>query len=79
MSQSTTFTPEYLVYLERRYNDLKQIVEAMVSYFPYEATEENHALDTIEREMDYLADILGYENIEAFLDRLIENDGGCDE
>jgi hypothetical protein len=75
-----TFTPEYLQYLDRRYNDIKQVLEAVLGYFPYKALEENHLVDTLEAEFDYLADILGYEDLGTFLDRLLENmDGERDE
>jgi hypothetical protein len=70
----STYTPEYLQYLERRYNDIKQVLEAVLGCFPSETLEENHLVDTLEAEFDYLADILGYEDLGAFLDRLIESD-----
>lgn len=67
------YTPEHLAYLERRYVDLKQIFESVVSYFPPEAYSDNHLFDTIVCEFNYLADILGFEDDMAFLDRLIGN------
>jgi hypothetical protein len=70
---SKSFTPEQLAYLERRYVDLKQVFEAMVSYYPPEAYDENYFFETIVCEFNYLADILGYEDENAFLDRLIGN------
>lgn len=66
-----SFTPEQLAYLERRYVDLKQVFEAMVSYYPPDAYDENYFFETIVCEFNYLADILGYEDENAFLDRLI--------
>lgn len=65
------FTPEHLAVLERRYVDLKQVYEAMISYYPPDAYEENYLFETIVCEFNYLADQLGYENDEAFLDRLM--------
>jgi hypothetical protein len=64
-------TPEHLAFLERRYVDLKQVYEAMISYYPPDAYEENYLFETIVCEFNYLADALGYENDEAFLDRLM--------
>ena len=64
-------TPEHLAFLERRYVDLKQVYEAMISYYPPDAYEENYLFETIVCEFNYLADTLGYENDEAFLDRLM--------
>jgi hypothetical protein len=69
-----TYTPEHLAYLERRYVDLKQIFEAMISYFPPDAYDENHLFDTIVCEFNYLADILGFEDEHALLDRLLGDD-----
>lgn len=71
-------TPEHLAFLERRYVDLKQVYEAMISYYPPDAYEENYLFETIVCEFNYLADALGYENDEAFLDRLM-GDGTHDE
>lgn len=68
-----SLTPEYLAYLERRYVDLKQVYEAVVSYFPPEIYEENYFFETVVCEFNYLADLLGYENDEAFLTRLLGN------
>jgi hypothetical protein len=70
------YRPEYLTYLERRYNDLKQVYEAMISYYPPDAYEENHLFDTIVAEFNYLADILGFEDTDALLNRLL---GGSDD
>lgn len=75
-------TPEHLAFLERRYVDLKQVYEAMISYYPPDAYEENYLFETIVCEFNYLADTLGYENDEAFLDRLMgdsESDDDLDE
>jgi hypothetical protein len=69
-----SLTPEYLAYLERRYVDLKQVYEAMVSYFSPDIYEENYFFETVVCEFNYLADLLGYENDEAFLNRLVGND-----
>lgn len=69
-----SYTPEYLGYLERRYVDLKQIFEAVISYYPPDAYEENHLFETIVCEFNYLADILGYEDEGQMLDRLLRND-----
>ena len=66
-------TPEHLAVLERRYVDLKQVYEAMVSYYPPDAYEENYLFETIVCEFNYLAETLGYENDEAFLDRLMSD------
>lgn len=63
-------TPEYRAFLDRRYSDLKQIVEAVLAFWPPEALEENHLMTTIECEMDWLADKLGYEDVLAMLERL---------
>ncbi len=74
------FTPEHLAFLERRYVDLKQVYEAMISYYPPDAYEENYLFETIVCEFNYLADTLGYENDEAFLDRLMgDRDDDDDE
>jgi len=69
-----SYTPEHLAHLERRYVDLKQVFEAMISYYPPEAYEENYFFETIVCEFNYLADILGFEDEGAFLDRLISRD-----
>jgi hypothetical protein len=69
-----SYTPEHLAYLERRYVDLKQLFEAVISYYPPEAYEDNHLFDTIVCEFNYLADLLGFEDESAFLDRLIGHD-----
>lgn len=74
-----SYTPEHLAYLERRYVDLKQVFEAVVSYFPPEAYSDNHLIDTIVCEFNYLADILGFEDDMAFLDRLIGNQDARDD
>lgn len=66
-------TPEYRRYLERRYVDLKQVYEAVVSYFPPDAYEENHLFETITAEFNYLAEVLGYEDDTAFLSRLLSH------
>ncbi len=73
------FTPEHLAFLERRYVDLKQVYEAMISYYPPDAYEENYLFETIVCEFNYLADTLGYENDEAFLDRLMGDNETDDE
>lgn len=75
MGMDQNYRPEYLTYLERRYNDLKQVYEAMISYYPPEAYEENHLFDTIVCEFNYLADILGFEDTDAMLARLLGSDG----
>ncbi len=61
-------------YYELRYNDLKQFMEAMTAYFPPEVLDENATFRLMEAEFNYLADMLGYEDMGAFLDRLIAND-----
>jgi len=61
-------------YYELRYNDLKQFMEAMTAYFPPEVLDENATFRLMEAEFNYLADMLGYEDMAAFLDRLIAND-----
>ena len=71
---NNNYRPEYLTYLERRYNDLKQVYEAMISYYPPDAYDENHLFDTIVCEFNYLADILGFEDESAMLDRLLGRD-----
>lgn len=73
------FTPEHLAFLERRYVDLKQVYEAMVSYYPPDAYEENYLFETIVCEFNYLADVLGYEDDGAFLARLMGDDELDDE
>jgi hypothetical protein len=73
------YTPEHLAYLERRYVDLKQIFEAMISYYPPDAYDENHLFDTIVCEFNYLADILGFEDEGSMLDRLLGRDQDDDE
>jgi hypothetical protein len=72
-------SPEYTAYLDRRYADIKQVLEAIYAHWPPEATEENHLIDTLEAEMNYLADTLGYEDIGAMLDRLVSNDEDEDD
>jgi hypothetical protein len=74
-----SYTPEHLAYLERRYVDLKQVFEAMISYYPPEAYDENHLFDTVVCEFNYLADILGFENEEEMLDRLLGNGRESDD
>ncbi|MBZ0285825.1 MAG: hypothetical protein K8L97_34170 [Anaerolineae bacterium] len=74
-----SYTPEYLEYLERRYVDLKQLFEAVISYYPPDAYEENHLFETIVCEFNYLADILGYEDEGAMLDRLLSRDEDFDD
>jgi hypothetical protein len=74
-----SYTPEHLAFLERRYVDLKQVYEAMVSYFPPEAYEENYLFETIVCEFNYLADALGYEDDEAFLHRLMGDETDIDD
>lgn len=76
MPTDTTYTVEYLTYLERRYNDLKEIYEAVASYYDPDLYEENHAFTTLLCEFNYLAGILGFEDEAAFLDRLCAD---CDE
>jgi hypothetical protein len=61
-------------YYELRYNDLKQFMEGMTAYFPPEVLDENATFRLMEAEFNYLADLLGYEDMAAFLDRLIAND-----
>lgn len=73
------FTPEHLAFLERRYVDLKQVYEAMVSYYPPDAYEENYLFETIVCEFNYLADVLGYEDDGAFLARLMGDDEDDDD
>jgi hypothetical protein len=69
-----SYTPEHLAYLERRYVDLKQVFEAVISYYPPEVYEDNYFFETVVCEFNYLADILGFEDEGAFLDRLIGHD-----
>jgi hypothetical protein len=66
----TNYTPEYLSHMERRYVDLKQIYEAVISYYPPNAYEENYMFDTIICEFNYLAHLLGYEDEDDLLERL---------
>lgn len=73
------FTPEHLAYLERRYVDLKQIFEAVISYYPPDAYEENYFFETIICEFNYLADVLGFEDEGQFLERLIGRDDDDDD
>lgn len=73
------YTPEHLAHMERRYVDLKQVYEAMVSYFPPDAYDENYLFETIVCEFNYLADLLGYEDDQAFLDRLLGDRGVIDD
>ncbi|HUN09517.1 MAG TPA: hypothetical protein PLQ56_23130 [Aggregatilineales bacterium] len=70
MSEPAKYTPEYLAHMERRYVDLKQIYEAVVSYYPPNAYEENYLFDTIICEFNYLAHLLGYEDEDDLLERL---------
>lgn len=81
MANNKSYSPEHLAYMERRYVDLKQVFESVVSYYPPEVYEENYFFETIVCEFNYLADILGYEDETAFLDRLIaqEDDDSDDE
>jgi hypothetical protein len=55
-----------------RYNDIKQVLEGVLTLFPPAAVDENHLLESLELEFDYLADLLGYEDLEAFVARLIK-------
>jgi hypothetical protein len=66
-------------YKELRYVDLKQIVEAMLSYFPPEVIDDNVSFHALMGEFEWLADDLGYEDVEAMLDRLIGNQDRDDE
>ena len=63
-------TPEYRAYLDHRYADIKQIIEAVFAFWPAEALEENHLIETLECEMNYLAAQLGCEDVLAMLERL---------
>jgi hypothetical protein len=74
-----SYTPEHLAYLERRYVDLKQVFEAMISYYPPEVYEDNYFFETIVCEFNYLAEILGFEDEGAFLERLIGRDDDDDD
>jgi hypothetical protein len=66
-------------YYEIRYAGLKQIIEAMVSYYPPSVLIENGAYQMLEAEFDLLASMLGYEDTEAMLERLIANDEADEE
>jgi hypothetical protein len=79
MMTSKSYTPEHLAYMERRYVDLKQVFEAVISYYPPEVYEDNYFFETIVCEFNYLADILGFEDEGAFLDRLIGQDSDDDD
>jgi hypothetical protein len=72
MDDDAQLSPEYLTYLEHRYNDIKQVLEGVLTLFPPEVVDENHLVESLELEFDYLADLLGYEDLEAFVARLIK-------
>jgi hypothetical protein len=72
MDDDAQLSPEYLTYLEHRYNDIKQVLEGTLTMFPPDAVDENHLLESLELEFDYLAGLLGYEDLEAFVQRLIK-------
>jgi hypothetical protein len=72
MDDDAQLSPEYLTYLEHRYNDIKQVLEGVLTLFPPEVVDENHLVESLELEFDYLADLLGYEDLEAFVTRLIK-------
>ena len=65
-------SPEYLIYLEHRYNDIKQVLEGVLTMFPPEVVDENHLVESLELEFDYLAEMFGFEDLEAFVVRLIK-------
>ena len=65
-------SPEHLIYLEHRYNDIKQVLEGVLTMFPPEVFDENHLVESLELEFNYLADLLGFEDLEAFVVRLIK-------
>lgn len=79
MASNRSMTPEYLAFLERRYVDLKQVYEAMVSYYPPDAYEDNYLFETIVCEFNYLAEVLGYEDDGAFLARLMGDDDEAED
>lgn len=64
-------SPEYLTYLEHRYNDIKQVLEGVLTMFPPQVLADNHLVDSLKLEFDYLADVLGFEDLEAFIERPI--------
>lgn len=72
MDDAPERSPEYFTYLERRYNDIKQVLEGVLTMFPPEAVDENHLLESLEVEFDYLANELGFEDLETFVERLIK-------
>lgn len=61
-------------YLERRYNDIKQVLEACYSYWDPELMDLNYLFEALEDEFNLLADKLGFEDVGAFLDRLCPDD-----
>ena len=72
MDDEAPLSPTYLTYLEHRYNDIKQVLEGVLTMFPPEAVDENHLLESLEVEFAYLADLLGLEDLETFVERLIK-------
>lgn len=61
-------------YKELRYADLKQIIEAVLAFYDHDMLEDNATFEQMECEFNFIADELGYEDVEAMLDRLIAND-----
>ena len=72
MDDERELSPAYLTYLEHRYNDIKQVLEGVLTMFPPELVDENHLLESLELEFDYLADVLGFEDLQAFIERLVK-------
>jgi hypothetical protein len=62
---------EYLMYLEHRYNDIKQMLEGVLTMFPPDAVDENHLLQSLKLEFDCLADVLGFEDYSRTKERAL--------
>jgi hypothetical protein len=71
LDDDAQLSPEYLTYLEHRYNDIKQVLEGTLTMFTPQVLADNHLVDSLKLEFDYLADTLGFEDLDAFIERLI--------
>jgi len=65
---------EYRIFLERRYVDIKAGTRSGTADPSAEALEENHLVDTLECELDYLADMIDMPDLGECLERWIAAD-----
>src|ERR1700690_945434 len=75
---STSELPsDYRIYLERRRADIKDVLEAVIAFHPPEAYEDNHLVDTLECEFDYLSALLQLPDLDECLERWIAADNAA--